>query len=293
MFDFFGRAFVVESFYPRYGRGTSPSLLRLFLRLGTIGSEIARLAPGTWRVSIRLRRTLNHRDAKTLEGQVLRLAREAATRSRTEASLELSTPLMLCEDASDLATISIEDITGIVPDPDFAGGNPMQLEPRTLAVLFPRSISVDQAIGLRDGPLPEGERGSRIRLIDAPALEPELTASQEADALVTKLQRKVSQIGALPAGAARLLLINLPWLDDTEDPERVSQARVILQRIDERIVRGRSRMGGILAVTRVWTGKRHQYHGVMLEGAEGEGLTGRIEDGLNDLEGTSELLRRW
>jgi hypothetical protein len=90
-----------------------------------------------------------------------------------------------------------------------------------------------------------------------------------------------------------LLLVNIPWLDDPADPDRVAFARVVLNRIDAQVVRKLSKMAGVLAVNRVWTGMRHQYRGALLEGECGVGLAKRVEEGLNHLEGTGDILQLW
>ena len=292
-----GRLFVLESFYPRYGRGTAPSLIRLFKRAGNILDAIGRLTPRTLRITVRVVRAPDHRDAKALERRILQVVREGLAKSQDGdvTGGNLSAAATFSEATSELATITIEDITGVAPDPDFAGGNPMSLEPQTLAVMVARSIPREQAARLRHGPLPEsyGKRGTRFRLIDATMSDTPSSSTEIATSLVAKLQRKVSQLGALPEGASRLLLVNVPWLNDPANPESVSHVRTILERIDARIVRGRLRMAGVLAVTRTWTGRRHQYRGVVLEGAEGAGLARRVEEGLNRLEGTGDILATW
>ena len=286
--------FTLESFYPRYGSGT-PTAVRIFFRRATkLIERIGEMTSRVLRVTVRLFRSPDHAEARQLEGWVLRLVRESLN-SKAEIVTSGAGGKPPWYDRNELAEIVIEDISAVTPDPDFAGGSPMDREEGTVLVVVARSVDRKDLSRVRDGTVDEATspRASRLRVIDAGGRKAGRRPEEVASALVRKLQRKVTQLGDVPRGSARLLLVNVPWMTDRHDEENATYVGAILDQIRRKIIDGRSRMGGVLAVARAWTGRRHQYRGIMVEGEAAAGLAGLIEEELNSLDGTGDVFDHW
>jgi hypothetical protein len=213
--------------------------------------------------------------------------RTVLERSIRDAISQVATDQCLSVDVS-WATISVSDISGVDPDPDYP--DPQGAEPTLMpedgdAILSEISVDPRDVERVKDGSAVFMARGSRF-IFKWPQLK-STSIDERVEELKDKFDEKLQQ--TKKEGAGRILIAQVK-----EGQEMNAEDEEVARRLQERLLGRHKRIGALILTSRKWTtANRYRYHGYVLYGPSGLSVLRRAVRVLSETDGSGDVLNDW
>lgn len=267
-----GFPYLVECYIPRIQyRDTSVELLHSFDRIREV------VAGKPTRISIRLRRSIDAKDRKRMEGEIIKAIREGGTRKVIEIEDDALTVR--------IERVTSEEIEHDIPRPESGGQAYGNADWGEKSNLVPRSRVGE--IRYRD--VPE-QAASSILVWQAAEEKRPIPLHERIEELNKKIRKKLAQTRRAD-NPRRMVVVEIP------EASRADQETVRLaQDLQATILAKHDRFAALLLTYRLWTRqKRYKYALYFLEGRPEYCLPSGIFDGLKAHEANpgKDVLQDW